>query len=172
MFRSVKSLHPLLLMLAFLGSCGIRDSDKNPCELDTQVRPIKLIAGELSYSELENYVNLFSDSSFHPVETVAYPDKGGLSVDRFEVRKNFLGHAGKLEYVFYFRRLAEMRFHPDNTSDFFRAVKSEGLPASNSAKLVVGDREYWATRRRGAEFFGVADRRITRSTDACIAAYD
>jgi len=172
MFRSVKSLHPLLVILAFLGSCGIRDSDINPCELDTQVRPIKLIAGEPSYSELENYVNLFSDASFHSIERVAYPDKGGLSVDRFEVSKKFLGHMGRLEYVFYFRRLAEMRFHPDNASDFFQTVKSEGWPASNSAKLVVGDLEYWATRRRGAEFLGVADRRITRTTDACIVAHD
>lgn len=150
----------------------MRDSDKKPCTLNTQVRPIKLIAGELSYSELESYTNLFSDSSFHSIERVAYPDKGGLSVDRFEVRGKFLGYTGRLEYVFYFHRLAEMRFHPDNVSDFFQTVKGEGWPSSNSAKLVVGDLQYWATRRRGTEFFGVADKRITRSTDACVGAHD
>jgi hypothetical protein len=162
----------LVVILTFLGSCGIRDSKKNPCELDTEVRPITLMVDELSYSQLENYVGLFSDSSFHWIERLTYPDKGGLTVDRFELRGKFRGHTGKLEYVFYFRRLAEMRFHPDNISDFFQAAKSEGLPASNGAKLIVGDLEYWATRRHGAEFFGVADGRISRLTSACIVAHD
>jgi hypothetical protein len=161
------------MMLAFLGSCEPRDSEKNPCWLNTQVHPEKLLEGELSYSQYEKYANLSSDPSFHWIERNTYPDKGGLSVDRLEVRRKFLGHMGKLEYVFYFRRLAEMRFHPDNPSLFFQTAGSKGLPASNGAELGVGDVKFWATGRRDAmETFGVSDTRITRTLLACVAAYD
>lgn len=164
---------PMLMMLAFLGSCETRDPEKNPCQLNTQVHPAKLLAGELSYSQYEKYANLFSDPSFHWIERNNYPDKGGLSVDRFEVRRKFLGHTGKLEYFFYFGRLAEMRFHPDNPSLFFQAVGSKGLPASNGAELVVGDVKYRAAGTRGVmETFAVSDNRIIRSFLACVAAYD
>jgi hypothetical protein len=163
----------VLVILMALGSCGIRESKKNPCALDAEVSPIKLMSGELSYSQFEKYVKYFSDPSFRWIESATYPDRGGFSVDRFELRGKFLGQMGKMEYVFYFRRLAEMRFHPDNTSDFFRAAKSEGLPASNGEKRVVGNLKYWAIRRPTAgEFLGVADDRITRSSIACTAAFD
>lgn len=160
-------------MLAFPGSCGTHISEKNACELETGVRPVKLLASEPSYSQIDNYINLFSDPSFHWIERNAYPDKGGLSVDRFEVKREIMGQSGKLEYVFYFRRLAEMAFHPDNAPDFFQTAKSEGLPASEGARLVVGEVEYRAIRNRErGEYLGVADRRIGLAADACIYAFD
>jgi hypothetical protein len=159
-------------MLAFLGSCG-RDSDKNPCALNTQLHPSKLLEGELSYSQYEKYASLFSDPSFRWIERGGDPDQRGLSVDRFEVKRKLLGHTGKLEYVFYFGRLAEMRFHPDNPSLFFQTARAKGLPASVGAELVVGDARYWANGRRGAvEMFAVSDTRIIRSFQACLAAND
>lgn len=161
----------VLVMLGFLGSCGTRDFEKNPCELDSQVRPIKLMADELSYSPFEKYVNLFSDPSFHWIERATHSDIGGISVDRFELKRKFLGHTGKIEYVFYFRRLAETRFHPDNASDFFKEAGNQGLPTSNFQELVKGNLKYWAIRRDAVEFLGVADSRITRSFVAC-TAYD
>lgn len=163
----------ILLMSLSMGSCGKRDSAKNPCELVIPEIPIKFLAGELSYAQLDKFLHLDSDASFHWIERESYPDKGGLSVDRFEIRRKFSGFTGKLEFVFYFRRLAELRFHPDNAPDFFKTMEGHGLPSSNGAKLVQGDLEYWATRRGDAEqFLGMSDKRIIRVTDACIAAFD
>jgi hypothetical protein len=162
----------VLAASAFLGSCGVRDYNQNPCELKSQVRPIKLMGDELSYTQLEKYAELFSDPSFQWIERAAYPDRGGLSVDRFSLKRTFMGHMGEIEYVFYFRRLAEMRFHPDNASDFFQTVLIRKWPTTNDQKLEIGDLKYWASRRSDAVFFGAEDSRITRSHLACIAAYD
>ena len=163
----------ILLMSLLMWSCGKKNSAGNPCEIAIPDVPIKFLAGEFSYAQPDKFLHLNSDASFHWIERENYPDKGGLSVDRFEIRRTFRGFTGKLEFVFYFRRLAELRFHPDNATDFFETMKSDGLPSSNGAKLVEGDLAYWATRRGDTEqFLGMGDKRILRVTDACIAAFD
>jgi len=162
----------LLLFALLMESCG-KTGSVNRCELVIPDAPIKFLAGEFSYAQLDKFLHLNSDASFHWIEREYYPDKGGLSVDRFEIRRTFRGFTGKLEFVFYFRRLAELRFHPDNATDFFETMKSDGLPSSNGTKLVEGDLAYWATRIGDDEqFFGMGDKRILRVTDTCIAAFD
>lgn len=170
---SVARIGVVLVLLIFLGSCDVSESEKNACALSAQLHPTELFEGELSYSKYENYKSLFSDPSFHWIEKEGDFGKSSVSVSRFEVNRKFLGYTGKLEYVFYFQRLAEMRFHPDNPSLFFQAAKAKGLPVSFGAELAAGDAKYWTTGRHGVvETIAVSDRRIIRSFQACIAAHD
>lgn len=163
----------ILIIPILLGSCRLHDSEKDPCTLNSKLPPSKLFEGEQSYSQYEKYSSIFADPSFHWIERNENSDQKGPTVDRFEVRRTFLGHTGKLEYVFYFRRLAEMRFHPDNPGLFFNTARTHGLPASDGGELVAGHVRYWANGRRGeVDTLAVSDTRIIRSFQACIAAHD
>lgn len=158
----------MLLLASILASCGSKD-----CGIDLTQTPVLLLNGARSYAPLEQYANFRTDPTYRQIEGNGQSGPDELSVERFEVRRSFLGHTGKLEYVFYFGRLAQTRFHPDNPQIFFLAAKAKGFPAEVGSEIATGDAVLWATGRRASpETLGASDSRITRSFLACVEAND
>lgn len=158
----------LALMYPLLMSCAPQACDTLPSG-----EPVVLLAEAQSLSGLESYVYLKSDPSFRQIEGGLKSGRDVLAVERFEVRREIMGYDGRLEYVFYFGKLAETRFHPDDPARFFRMAETKSFPSKIGSEVSFGDLVFWVTgRRNDPQTLGASDSRLVHFFMDCVAAND
>ncbi len=152
-----------------LGGCS------HACELVAPAIPVVLFAEAKSFQPISQAMASFSklgefrelEGDIDNVKCVEQP------VNRLEYNYAMDGMPGRLELVFYFGRLAETRFHPDDPAKFFADAAQRELPSTPDQEKEIGNKVLWATGRSySAETLGASDRRLSEQFEDWIRQRD
>lgn len=145
------------------------------CDVSAPPDPVVLFADAKSFQQINQATASLSglgdfrelEGDISNVKCVEQP------VNRIEYAYSMDGMPGRLELVFYFGRLAETRFHPDDPGKFFADAAHRELPSTPGQEREIGNKVLWATGRSySAETLGASDRRLSRKFEDWIRQRD